>query len=88
MSEIYFEPIVHGRILYGMMQHKTGKDTTGKANANLRRTIVFRFLTGCQRQELQIFIDLVFSQFQDLISGVYSAFKYLEYSNSGVIFCE
>ncbi|KAL5010991.1 hypothetical protein ScPMuIL_013296 [Solemya velum] len=56
------------RILYGMMQHKTGKDTTGKANANLRRTIVFRFLTGCQRQELQIFIDLVFSQFQDLIS--------------------
>lgn len=73
-----------------MMQHKTGKDTTGKANANLRRTIVFRFLCGCRREELQLFIDLVFSQFQDFISGLNSTFYFqlLSYLRNSVDICE
>ncbi|RUS70515.1 hypothetical protein EGW08_021727, partial [Elysia chlorotica] len=48
------------RILYGKMHGKTGNDTAGKANSNIRRTIVFGFLSGCQPHELRYFLELLF----------------------------
>ncbi|GFN80708.1 small subunit processome component 20 homolog, partial [Plakobranchus ocellatus] len=48
------------RILYGKMHGKTGNNTAGKANSNIRRTIVFGFLSGCQPHELRCFLDLLF----------------------------
>ncbi|KAL4233743.1 hypothetical protein ACF0H5_008423 [Mactra antiquata] len=64
----YVMPVLM-RILYGKMNVKTGKGTTGKQYSNFRQSIVFRFLNGCQTDELKIFVDLVFQPFKQLITG-------------------
>ena len=51
------------RILYGKMLSKTGSQTAGKSKANLRRSIVFRFLAACSESELMLFVELAFSSF-------------------------
>lgn len=51
------------------MLHKTGNNTTGKAQANTRRSLVLRFLAGCTAKELKMFFDLVFMPFQELMKG-------------------
>ncbi|XP_023930047.1 small subunit processome component 20 homolog [Lingula anatina] len=57
------------RILYGKMLHKTGKDSAGKGHSQFRKAIVFRFLAGCQQQELKIFMDLIFQPFVNFATG-------------------
>ncbi|XP_067674264.1 small subunit processome component 20 homolog [Haliotis asinina] len=52
-------PVLMG-VLYGRMQSRIGKETTGKAKSNVRRAVVFRFLAGCSTAELKVFLDLVF----------------------------
>ncbi|XP_071112967.1 small subunit processome component 20 homolog [Haliotis cracherodii] len=52
-------PVLMG-VLYGRMQSRIGKETTGKAKSNVRRAVVFRFLAGCSTTELKVFLDLVF----------------------------
>lgn len=51
------------------MLSKTGKDSSGKSKSNFRRTIVFRFIMGCQSKEICVFLDMVFSSFQSYVSG-------------------
>ncbi|KAK3096539.1 hypothetical protein FSP39_001125 [Pinctada imbricata] len=55
------------RILYGKMQHKTGTDTAGKNHSNVRRSIVMRFLNGCQGTELLIFLNMVFDPYKHFL---------------------
>lgn len=52
------------------MLHKTGNNTTGKSQANTRRSIVLRFLAGCRADELRMFFDLVFMPFKELLNGM------------------
>ncbi|KAJ8261989.1 hypothetical protein GJAV_G00160840 [Gymnothorax javanicus] len=47
------------RVLYGRMRSKTGSKSQGKASATTRFSIVLRFLSGCQPEELGMFIDLL-----------------------------
>lgn len=49
------------RILYGKLFSKTGIKTAGKANIDARRSIIFRFLASCSRDEIMIFTELSFS---------------------------
>ena len=67
---MYFVAFFLPRILYGKMQTKTGKDTAGKQHSHLRKNIVLRFLAGCQKEELHIFLDLMFEPFKHLVSGI------------------
>ena len=53
------------------MLSKTGKDTSGKSKSNFRRTVVFRFIMGCQSKEICAFLDMVFSSFHSFMSGLY-----------------
>ncbi|CAH1799075.1 unnamed protein product [Owenia fusiformis] len=57
------------RLLYGKMYTKTGNDTQGKAQAGVRRGIIFRFLAGCKQHELKVFVDLIFKPFKHLIES-------------------
>lgn len=50
------------------MHVKTGKGTSGKQYSHVRQSIVFRFLSGCQPDELRMFIDLVFAPFMQFIT--------------------
>ena len=52
------------------MLSKTGKDTSGKSKSNFRRTVVFRFIMGCQPKEICAFLDMVFSSFHSFMSGL------------------
>ncbi|XP_015790909.1 small subunit processome component 20 homolog [Tetranychus urticae] len=54
------------RILYGKMLSKTGSRTAGKANFDLRRSIVFRFLASCSKDEIMSFLKLSFAGFVHL----------------------
>ncbi|RWS23179.1 small subunit processome component 20-like protein, partial [Leptotrombidium deliense] len=56
------------RILYGKMLSKTGPNTSGQAKSTLRRSIVFRFLAGCPENELNLFINLAFAAFSDVLN--------------------
>ncbi|XP_052810287.1 small subunit processome component 20 homolog [Mya arenaria] len=56
------------RILYGKMHVKTGKGTSGKQHSHVRQSIILGFLNGCQHEELEVFIDLVFAPFKSLIT--------------------
>ncbi|KFM72555.1 Small subunit processome component 20-like protein, partial [Stegodyphus mimosarum] len=56
------------RIMYGKMLHKTGNNTTGKSQAQTRRSLVLRFLAGCKAEELKMFFDLVFLPFKEQLS--------------------
>lgn len=67
-AEHYF---LNFRILYGKMHVKTGKGTSGKQFSKIRQSIVFRFLNGCQNQELKMFIDLVFAPFRLFVTGMF-----------------
>ncbi|KAG8180889.1 hypothetical protein JTE90_018389 [Oedothorax gibbosus] len=55
------------RILYGKMLYKTGGNTSGKNLANARRSLVLRFLAGCKAEELNMFFELVFLPFKELM---------------------
>ena len=50
------------------MQTKTGNDTAGKAQSQVRKNIVIRFLAGCQPSELAVFLDLAFESFRHYAS--------------------
>ncbi|KAJ8314703.1 hypothetical protein KUTeg_006853 [Tegillarca granosa] len=56
------------RVLYGKILQKTGNDNAGKTNAYARRSIIFRFLNGCTRQELCSFMEMVFAPLKYLIT--------------------
>ncbi|XP_074595747.1 small subunit processome component 20 homolog [Brevipalpus obovatus] len=49
------------KILYGKLLSKTGTKTAGKANADVRRSIIFRFLASCSGDEIILFVELAFS---------------------------
>lgn len=55
------------RIVYSKMLTKTGSKTTGKAAAQLRRSLVLRFLAGCHENELMIFVQMAFKNLMDHI---------------------
>ena len=57
------------RLLYGKMQAKSGKDTSGHKHVQMRKNMILRFLAGSQPGELEIFLDLVFQPFLHLVSG-------------------
>ena len=57
------------RILYGKMLTKTGTDTSGRTNVQVRKNIVMRFLGGCKQDELSIFLNLIFEPLQHLVTG-------------------
>uniref|UniRef100_A0AAX7VDC5 UTP20 small subunit processome component n=1 Tax=Astatotilapia calliptera TaxID=8154 RepID=A0AAX7VDC5_ASTCA len=48
------------RILFGRLRSKAGSKFQGKASATYRSSIILRFLAGCQAEELEMFIDLLF----------------------------
>lgn len=50
------------RILYGKMTSKLGADKKGGGQA--RRSLVMRYLAGCSKNELKMFIEMAFSQFK------------------------
>ena len=56
------------RILYGKMNVKTGKGTTGRQYGNVRQSIILRFLNGCSQNELETFADLLFAPFQHFLT--------------------
>jgi U3 small nucleolar RNA-associated protein 20 len=56
-------------MLYGKMQTKTGKDTSGRGLGHMRKNIVLRFLTGCLPHELSVFLDMVFKPFVHFMTG-------------------
>lgn len=51
------------RILYGKMTSKLVADKKGGGQA--RRSLVMRYLAGCNENELQMFIEMAFSQFKE-----------------------
>ena len=51
------------------MLTKTGKDTSGRQNVQVRRNIVMRFLGGCKKDELSIFLNLIFEPLEHLVTG-------------------
>ena len=57
------------RILYGKMLSKAGNETAGRRRADVRRSIVFRFLAGCTPAEMKIFLGLVFGPFNQFVTG-------------------
>lgn len=65
-----FMPILM-RILFGKMLSQTGPKTSGKKNSQIRRSIVFRYLSGCSQAELQVFLDLAFKPINVFLSISY-----------------
>ncbi|XP_068083874.1 small subunit processome component 20 homolog [Anabrus simplex] len=55
------------RIVYSRMLTKTGARTSGKASAQLRRSLVLRFLAGCREEEMMVFIKMAFRIYADFI---------------------
>ncbi|KAK7865447.1 hypothetical protein R5R35_002325 [Gryllus longicercus] len=51
------------RILYGRMLTKTGHGSTGRGAADLRRSLVLRFLAGCYENEMIMFLQLAFKAY-------------------------
>ena len=69
------------RILYGKMLSKAGNETAGRRRADVRRSIVFRFLAGCTPAEMKIFLGLVFGPFNQFVTG--SKYSFLIFSLGG-----
>lgn len=62
-----FMPIVL-RIVFSKMVTKTGMRTGGKAAGQNRRNLILRFLAGCQENEMMIFLQMVFKNYQSYIA--------------------
>ncbi|CAH3906554.1 unnamed protein product [Pieris brassicae] len=54
------------RILYGKMTSKLGADKKG--GGQTRRSLVMRYLSGCNESELTMFIEMAFTYFKDYMS--------------------
>ncbi|XP_053608053.1 small subunit processome component 20 homolog [Plodia interpunctella] len=54
------------RILYGKMTSKLGADKKG--GGQTRRSLVMRYLAGCNENELKMFIEMAFSHFKEYMS--------------------
>lgn len=54
------------RILYGKMTSKLGADKKG--GGQTRRSLVMRYLAGCNENELKLFIEMAFSQFKQYLT--------------------
>lgn len=54
------------RILYGKMTSKLGADKKG--GGQTRRSLVMRYLAGCNEDELRMFIKMAFTQFQQYMT--------------------
>ncbi|CAK1596413.1 unnamed protein product [Parnassius mnemosyne] len=54
------------RILYGKMTSKLGADKKG--GGQTKRSLVMRYLSGCQENELQIFIEMAFSYLREYLT--------------------
>lgn len=54
------------RILYGKMTSKLGADKKGGGQS--RRSLVMRYLAGCNENELRMFIEMAFSHFKHYMS--------------------
>ncbi|XP_028163642.1 small subunit processome component 20 homolog [Ostrinia furnacalis] len=54
------------RILYGKMTSKLGADKKGGGQA--RRSLVMRYLAGCNENELKMFIEMAFSHLQQQLT--------------------
>ncbi|XP_026487160.2 small subunit processome component 20 homolog [Vanessa tameamea] len=50
------------RILYGKMTSKLGADKKG--GGQIRRSLVMRYLSGCNEDELKLFIEMAFTHFK------------------------
>ncbi|KAG6462208.1 hypothetical protein O3G_MSEX013121 [Manduca sexta] len=54
------------RILYGKMTSKLGADKKG--GGQTRRSLVMRYLAGCNENELKMFIEMAFSHFKQYMT--------------------
>ncbi|XP_059048570.1 small subunit processome component 20 homolog [Achroia grisella] len=54
------------RILYGKMTTKLGADKKG--GGQTRRSLVLRYLAGCNENELKIFLEMAFSHFRQYMT--------------------
>lgn len=54
------------RILYGKMTSKLGADKKG--GGQTRRSLVMRYLAGCNEDELKMFIEMAFAQFKQYMT--------------------
>nr|CAD7579402.1 unnamed protein product [Timema californicum] len=51
------------RILFSKMSAKTGPRTGGKAGGALRRSLVLKFLAGCEQDEMMMFVQMLFDKY-------------------------
>lgn len=65
-----FMPILL-RVLFGRMIGKIGKKGSGRDKADLRKTLVMRFLASCRHDEVMFFFELLFDPIFD-----YTSFEY------------
>ncbi|CAH2980138.1 unnamed protein product [Chilo suppressalis] len=64
-DRVHLVPIIL-RILYGKMTAKLGADKKGGGQA--RRSLVMRYLAGCNENEVKMFIEMAFSQFRNCMT--------------------
>lgn len=55
------------KLVYSKMVAKTGMRTGGKAGPAMRRALVFRFLAGCNEEEMLIFVKMAFRFFDQYL---------------------
>jgi len=57
------------RIVHSKMSARTGLRTGGKGGSALRRSMVLRFLAGCQEEEMLVFFQMAFRFFRQQMEG-------------------
>nr|CAD7588809.1 unnamed protein product [Timema genevievae] len=57
------------RILFSKMSAKTGPRTGGKAGGVLRRSLVLKFLAGCEQDEMMMFVQMLFDKYSRNMQG-------------------
>uniref|UniRef100_A0A6A7FQ38 Small subunit processome component 20 homolog n=2 Tax=Hirondellea gigas TaxID=1518452 RepID=A0A6A7FQ38_9CRUS len=78
---------VYIRLLYGKMQTKTGKNTSGRSKTAARKATVMRLLAGIQDDESQCLLDLAFEILLPYLQGssleiVQKTFQGIDYTKS------
>lgn len=57
------------RIVYSKMLNRSGARTGSKSAKQARRMIVFRFLAGCQEEELLFYLRMAFRLYATTVQG-------------------
>lgn len=72
------------RVVYSKMLNKSGVRTGSKSAKQARRMIVFRFLAGCQQEELLFYLRMAFRLYASTVQGNLSSSN-TEYGKSDLI---